>query len=878
MIIRLLGAMTVEVAEQPLPRLRSRQGLRLLALLALRPGQELERTHLAGILWPESAPEAGLALLRRTLTDLRRALGTETERLQAQGRRTLKLDLTGCLVPDAVAFEAAAMQGDSRALELYNGPFLAGFTDDWILLERERLQGLYRDALERRAAQVGPVEATQLLRRALALDPLREPTVRQLMEALARQGDTAGLGACFNQLRRRMRRELGTDPDESTAMLYRQLLRSLRQRTAPQTTPLPLPLTVFFGRDAEREALSQLLHTRRMVTLTGPGGTGKTRLALEVAHQLQPAFPSGVFFVALAERDEPSAALISLAQAVGASEGAEATVGERARHALKQRPGPCLLVLDNLEQLVLHPDAEVLRTWIRASLGELPHLVVLATSRLSLRLAGEQEFPVAPLDAQASTALLLDRVRAQRPGWTLRDHGSENITALCACLEGLPLAVELAAGALRVLTIPQLLRQLERRLSLRTHGREERPERHRSLRAVLEGSYRLLSEQQQAHFAALSVFRGGGSLEAAEAVLATEDAVDALLTLEEHSLLRTEAGRFRMLEVVREFAGECLAEHAENAAVRRRHAAFFTALAEAASQGLLGPDQGYWHQRMDDDEENFRAALDYLATRTEEPEPYLALVAALSRFWERRSRFLEAYQRCAEGLRLHGARPHTELSARALLRMGVHCWRHQQWDPARQHTLEALAFYERRGNLLYQCDSHQNLGNVAFSQGDLPVAERHFSHGLALAREADDRYRIASLLGNLGFLARGQGKHGAAVGFYQEQLELRRALGDLGRVARSLSHLANLAYLRGDYCQARRYYAESIPLHQQFKNDYSVATDCYGLGELARAEGNLDEARRYYQQALEGHLRVGVEAESAAAQARLQEIERDLGS
>lgn len=889
--IRLLGGVEVRVQGEPLPRLRSRQGLRLLALLVLRAPRELERRYLAGQLWPDTPEDDGLALLRRTLTDLRRALGPEAERLHSPSRHTLQLRLESGLWLDTLALESNLARENADLAEaraLYRGPLLEGFHDDWVLGERERYQLLFLTSLERRAAQLPPSEATVLLRHALSLDPLRESSVRALLEALATQGDTAGLTATFRQFCRTLRRTLDTEPDEATHQLYRRLLRTSKLRTnVPPSEPpprsalasaLPRPLTLFFGRAEESRRLIRFLESpqHRLLTLTGPGGTGKTRLATELAHRTAPHFPGGVFFLSLVEQSEPAQVPGALAQLLQLPASPESTLHTRLIQALTGQGKRVLLVLDNLEQLLAHPEAPRLRQLVTELLGACPSLTCLATSRIPLRLSGEREFPLPPLSLPtsdtpltelsrfASVALFCDRVQSLRPEWELTEQNAPLVRDLCQRLEGSPLALELAAGSLRVLTLTQLLSRLERRLELLADRHHDIPERHRSLRAAIESSFRLLSDDHQRFFASLSVFRGGCDLAAAEAVCRGTDPLEALATLEEHSLLQLSPageGRYLLLETVREFAAERLEELGLREATERYHAEHFTRLAAAASEGLLTPEQARWHAVMDQDDENIRAALDNLALHPTEENTahFLQLIALLSRYWERRSHFREAYQRCQQGLQLHGERPPTDLSARALLRMGVHCWRFGELEPSRAYTEQALAYFATTGNLAAQCDALQHLGILTRQAGDSNGALQLFEEGLTLARRANDLNREASLLGNLGWVASHSDELDKAVLYYEAQLALRRELGDLGRIARSLGHLGSVALRAQDFATAERYYTESLALNQTFKNEFSVATDLLALAEIACAREDWEHAHRLSEEAQAIKSRLGVD-------------------
>jgi predicted ATPase/DNA-binding SARP family transcriptional activator len=869
--IRLLGGFEATVQGEPLPKLRSRVGLRVLALLALHRPRPLERRYLAGLLWPGTPEEQGLALLRRTLTDLRRALGEQAEGVQAPSKHTLRLSPGDDIWLDTEALEAHLAVGQlNEASTLYRGPLLQGWNDDWVLPERERLQLLFVEALERKAARCPPDEAAALLRRALTIEPHRETTCRALLETLAAQGDTAGMTAAYQHLTRTLKRVLGTTPDDETTALYRKL-----QRTPPRlptswlaiTTP-PHPLTRFVGREAELAALFALLGNGscRLLTLTGPGGSGKTRLSLEAARKLKEMFPGGTGFVALSEVATPERVPIALARAVGAAPGTDATALERTKAALTAARGRVLLVLDNLEHLLVHPNAPDLRHALTALLTDCPTLVCLTTSRVPLRLSGEREFPVGPLPLTDSTSLFTDRARSLRPVGSAQSEGQ--IALLCARLEGSPLAIELAAGSLRSVSLPRLLERLDSPLELAADHYHDVPERHRSLRAVLESSYALLSSNCQQFLAALSVFRGGCNDASAAAVGNAPDPLPFLRTLEEHSLVRSEDAvdgerRYSLQEVVRAFAAEKLEQSGQRVATEQRHAAQITRLAEQVQQGLPGPEQEHWHQVMDRDIENVRAALDNLAAA---PTPanvatYLQLLAGMSRYWERRSCFQEAYQRCETGLTLHGT-PHTLLSAQALLRFAIHCWRLREWERSKVLTEEALTWFEANEVLLFQSDAHQNLGNVVMNLGDATQAHTHFILGLELARRCNDPHRVAQLTGNLGWAALLEGRIDDAIAHYEDQLAQRRALGDLGRVARSLSHLGNTTAQKGDFAKARRYLTESLLIHRRLQNDFATASDLFDLGEVALASHSPAEATAFFHEALTLDLRLGMHAEA----------------
>jgi predicted ATPase/DNA-binding SARP family transcriptional activator/uncharacterized protein HemY len=883
--LRFLGNFGVWVGQEPLPKLRSRQGVRLLALLALRASRTVERAYLAETLWPKNTTDAGLALLRRSLTDLRGALGTESPRLQSPTKHTLRLDLSQGVFFDCVVFESASQSEDydtlDHAVSLYRGAFLEDFREEWVHTERARLQEIFLSISIRLAVhpETPREKSILLLRRGILIEPLREEVYRSLMERQALIGDTNGVTATFQQLTKHLKRELDRVPDEQTYLLYRKFLREGRERllrkperrvptAASSLLNLPLPVAPvsgpFFGRNHEKENLTHLLINPvvRLVTVTGLGGSGKTRLCLEVAQSVQRHFPGGVWFVPLADCRSVRQVAEVLAKTLNLPLEAETPLLERLVKRLTNHQKPCLLVLDNAEHL-LSPDTKqdsdteasltsVIQSLLRAS----SPLTIFTTSRQALRLPGEQEMPLAPLLESDSLALFVNRVQAVRRDLPLNKKNKAQLAALSQRLEGIPLALEMVAVWLHTLPLDQILQRLEQRLDTLVDERSDTPLRHQSMRAVLSWSYDILPPSAQRLFASLAVFSGSWDVDAASALSGT-DAQALLPLLEEHALIfqTTELGdtpRYRLLEVVREFAMEQLTLEGKVVSTYEKHVTYFSARAAAAYEGILTAEQAYWHAQMDRDKDNIYAALDYLAEshNAENVERFLALTASLSRFWERRGYFTEAYLRCQQGISLHANRPPTPLSARAVLRMGLHHMRRGERDKARTCCEQAIAFFTQHNDPASVGDAHQTLGNLCADEGNHTTSLQHFEQGLAHMRRANDPNRIASLLGNLGSHYRHVQLLAKALPYYQEQLTLRRQLGDHGRVARSLGHLGSLYCHLGDFMAARAYLQESSALHQKFQNDQGMADNYYYLGQVAYAEGNFTESEQYFRDGL----------------------------
>jgi DNA-binding SARP family transcriptional activator len=540
--LRLFGPFTGVVHGQPLPKPRSRKETWLLALLALHADAPLERTWFTETLWPDALGEAASYNLRRSLYGLRVALGPEADRLLAPTPRTLRLDLTGADC-DVASFDAAVRRGDEASLKeavaLYSGPLLLGCPEEWAFPERQSRERAVVGALETLAASARArgnlAEAAAQLGRALEIDPFRETALRLLLETLAAQQNHAAVTTAYQAYRRRLRDELNVDPAPETIALFRQLQMEARQPATPKpsapeavpspqaSTHLPTPLTALIGRVQETEAVAAALDDARLVTLTGTGGVGKTRLALAVAHKLASEFADGAWFADLAPLADPKLMVQAVLTALGAREAPGRSPSEALAEFL--RPKRLLLVLDNCEHLVM-----ACAHLSRALLEQCPGLHILATSREPLGVAGEVQWRVPSLslpgDAATGTAeseavrLFVARVRQARPGWKPTEAEYAAVAAIVLRLDGLPLAIEMAAARMRALPVGQIASRLGDAFRLLSGPGGGPVPRQQTLRATLDWSWDLLSEDEKALLARLSVFAGGWTLEAAEAVCA----------------------------------------------------------------------------------------------------------------------------------------------------------------------------------------------------------------------------------------------------------------------------------------------------------------------------------------------------------------------
>jgi predicted ATPase len=628
-----------------------------------------------------------------------------------------------------------------------------------------------------------------------------------------------------------------------------------------QTEPLPAWLTSFVGREVEVETLRTLLDPLvsdvRLLTLIGPGGVGKTRLAVKAADDLSRAYTDGVAFVDLAPLVDARLVSASMARALALHESS----GHSARDLLVQhlRPRQVLLVLDTFEHLM---GATPL---VAELLQECPHLALLMTSRTALQLRAERRLRIAPLAVPAvgqvslkevvaspSVRLFVERAHAVAPEFVLDSSNARAVAEVCRRLDGIPLAIELAAARAALLQPASLLQRLERRLPLLTRGAADLPERQQTLRQTLGWSHTLLGSAEQVLFRRLAVFAGGATLDAVEEVSTLEDVLEPLAALVDDSLVfktldAENEPRFGMLDSVREYADERLIESDEVDATRRRHAAFFLELAERSVAELRGPDQFVWLERMEHDHANLRAALDWL-TQHDDLELALRLATATTWFWLRRGYFTDAQ-------RLFGLLSVTEgqsgrLLASALIAAGRLAALVGDWDAQSRYNAEALRLFSELEDPPGIAGAVTDVGTAYWEQGRLEQAEVHLQEGLRRFRALGSPDRIGNALLPLACVFRDKGDFPTARPLYAEALTLCRAVGDHVGAAHALNNLGWLELYGGQAEPARRLAEESLAIRRSLGLPQAAAVSLTLLGKVALLKDEFAVACARFEESL----------------------------
>lgn len=889
-------------------RFRTHKTGALLAYLAYNLRQQHPREVLIEMLWPASPPETGRNNLRLALASLRRQLEppqVPTGSVIQANRVAIGLDPTA-IVTDVAAFESSlaatrVAAGAERArlltqaVELYHGRLLSGYYESWIPAEEARLEELFlsaqRQLLTSLEQQGDVATALRIAQRVATVAPI--PTAVRIGESVLTHRTKAVDTSAPTQPATRRLSDVPKHPapEARRRASDKRAKKATSARARPRTSASanshwPLPLTRFFGRETALASLIELLQAQdtRLITLTGPGGSGKTRLALELGQRLGQSavlpWRDAAWFVALADLQD--AALISdaIADALYLPHSSQDALDNVSAALARQ---PSFLVLDNFEQIT--EDGAPL---LSALLRRVPQLTCLVTSRQRLNIAGEHEFRVAPLATPVaadepveqlaryeSVQLFLDRAQVARPDFQLTRANALDLAHIARALEGIPLAIELVAARMGTLTPAQVLANLKTGLDFFASRQRDATPRHRSLRACIEWSYQTLTPALQHFYARLSIFRGGWTLAAAQAVCQEPHALDYLEQLREASLIfvkvtpeaNTETDppvvRFRMLETLRDYAGERLNDFEpdvlEPDGLAQRHAEYYVAVAERAEHARHEGQPGGWHGWSFEDIDNFRTVLDW-SSQSGQLELGLRLSAALWWLWSGHGHLAEWRERLRQLLALAtaagpqggaGAQAVTAKTlANAATGAGFLAFYQSDYAVARAYFESSLEHWRALDDLNGIASALNGLGAVALAQGQHELARRDYEASLSVHRQGADQRGVAISLSSLAGVAHAGGDNDLALRLCAEALPIWHALGDDGGPSWLLSIEGQVAASRGDYAAAQAFQERSLAIRRSLGSKTAIATTLYDLGRIAVAQGQGDKAYDFFVESL----------------------------
>jgi predicted ATPase/DNA-binding SARP family transcriptional activator len=967
--ITLFGSFQVTLDNRPVTNFGTDKTRALLAYLAVEAQRPHRRDALAGLLWPDSPHTKARQSLRQALSQLRQTLNDQTCAVPFLliDRETAQFNPDSDYWLDVAAFTALAeksrahrhqhlesclpcMRRMDEMVNLYGGSFLGGFFladsnafEEWATLQREYLQRQMMDALDRlldyhqRRGDIG--QAIQMARRQVQIEPWREETHRQLMHLLALDGQRSAALAQYRTCQRALAEELGVEPTTETTAFYARIRDSDQgpPEARPHASParrhnLPPTPTPFIGREEELADLANHLADPdcRLLTLLGPGGIGKTRLALQTAADQVGLYEHGITFVPLDTLNSADLLVPTIADNLGFRFHNQGDPEQQLLDYLREKQ--LLLVLDNMEHLLDGADF-VAKLFSRA-----PGVTILVTSRERLNLREECVYeieglahPIDPetdaLEAFSAVALFVQIASRVQRKFVLTRQNSPAVARICHLVDGMPLAVELAAAWVPARSCQEIAKEIERNLDSLATSLHNVPARHRSLRATFEHSWRLLSEQEQTALRKSSLFRGGFDALAAEQVIGAP--TETLVALVDKSLLRRNAsGRYEMHRIVRQYAEEKLqAVPSERKMAEHLHSDYYAGFLQDRETWFQGPKQADALEAVSTEVENVRLAwrLASAAKRIEtlgrsltslgtfyairswhqegahafgqaiegltNPQPsetdpsaerqavvFAACLAWLGHFSCELGRYDEAQGLLEQSLRLlrpSGTTPELAFSLYTLAQ--ILCFGKNDYAEAKQIFEESLAFYQSLGDRYGTAQVLDGLGDVAVRQGSHDEAQRHYEEGLALRRQIGDVWGISTSLGSLGGLAGRLGRYDKARRWFEESLSIGRELGNPRGIAASLHNLSTLAYLQEDYAEAKRLRLETLAICREIGYRWGIASALKSLGDVAGRMGEYGKARQYLLQSLTILEETGDRRSLAYALNSLGTIERMMG-
>jgi predicted ATPase/DNA-binding SARP family transcriptional activator len=888
--VRLLGKFDVR-CDGKLITISSRPAQSLFAYLILSAGTSHRREKLAGMLWPDSLEETARDNLRHALWRVRKALdAVSSSRFLHADDLTISFEASSDYWLDAAALQQISENASAdeliAAVSIYQGELLPGFYEEWVVLEREHLYSIFEHHMARLLSLLQDekrwLDILDWGERWIKLGQKPEPAYRALMSAHAAKGDMSKVAATYERCVKTLR-EFGMEPSEQTRSLYAKLkagretfeigstvLVKEKHKESPKTN-LPAPLTSFIGREKEVEEIVKLLGKHRLVTLMGSGGVGKTRLAIESGNRLMSKFKNGVWWVDLTGLNDQSLVPQVVAKVVNAHEIPNQPLIDSLIEDFQSKQ--ILLVLDNCEHLI-SACAQLVDRLLIACKG----LRILATSREAMDILGETTWPVPSLslpEFQESFALkalnkfesirlFMDRAGLVEPRFELTNQNAGSVVQICHRLSGIPLAIELAAALAKMMSVDEIAQRLDDRFDLLTSGNRTALPRHQTLRATIDWSYDLLSEPERILFRRLSVFAGGFTLAAAEAVAAGGDlsksqVINLLGQLINKSLVTVGARsedlesetRYGVLETIREYARKKLEEANETEAVRERHLEFFAIFATQAEKGIYSSKQAAWFRRLDKEADNLRAAMDWPTLIVQNKDSKLRsilksqfmIVGLLGMFWEigYRREITEALKRMLE---LDRANEPSKERARALTTGGFLLWSLNNPSDARAYLEESAKIARKLGDRLILAWSMCYLGWTFDSLGEYDEAKTFLEGSLALAMSLgeDGKYVAGHAMTFLGDIPYWQGNILEARKLYEKGIAFVRELNNMNLLTSPLRRLAYIEVREGNFVQAAHLFGESLELNRQLGHLQGMVACLAGFAAINLVKGNLEQA------------------------------------
>jgi predicted ATPase/DNA-binding SARP family transcriptional activator len=894
--VRLIGAFEIKCDGEPVA-ISSRAAQSLFAYLILTAGISHRREKLAGMFWPDVSEEKARAYLRHELWRIRKSLSSKSkiDYLLADGMN-VSFNSSADYWSDVAQLrnigESASVDDSMDTLSVFQGDLLPGFYEDWITQEREHLQTVYEQQLARLLEMLEKEqrwhEMVEWAERSISLERTSEAPYRALMVAFDSLGDRPKAAESYERCIHALR-ELGLEPSEGTRALAFKRTSKLN---------IPIPLTSFVGREKELQEVADLLSKSRLVTLTGSGGVGKTRLAIQVVADVLELFPDGVWFLDLAPLTDPTLVPNALANILGLHESVDTKLSISDLLVNYFRSRTALVIFDNCEHLI-----EACAQLVNLLLTSCEKLSVLATSREALRVPGEVPYRVPSLKTPVlemeqaldeivnleSVRLFKERAALVSPTFAITPQNVLTIGRICQRLDGIPLAIELATARVNVLNVEQILQRLDDRFNLLTAGIRTALPRQQTLRATIEWSYGLLSEKERVLFRRLAVFMGGWTLDAAEMAcqgeeIKSDEILNLLYQLVNKSIVIVQDSaaepRYRRLESIRQYAHERLLESGEQQQLRSRHLKYFLQLSEQAETALRGPTQIEWMSRLKDERDNIRAALEW-AEKTD-VEAGLYISGRLHSFWESfdiregerwLAKFIEnpesklyplarakallaqgwclqwleqfdachsAAQECLEIYRSHDD-AYGEIDAVELLALTVHV------DQAMDLLNKALMMARALGDLVRQS---RILVRMSWHGVDLEQRKSLLKQAINLLREVGDLQRLGILLNLLAHFELWGGHIESAQTWLEEAVQLNKQLNHMKLTEQNSGRYGQIEYLKGNFQQARLRYQESLTIAENLGYRMDALWYQTLLGYVATQERNVEEAKKHFRESV----------------------------